>query len=311
MKILLVDATNNFLRNYAVVPTLNSIGEPNGGVIGFLRSLAAFARVHDPDSIILVWDGPGGSVKRKAINKNYKEGRKPTRLNRNYDFENDNPAANKIKQRIRLAEYLLHLPVTQLVIPDIEADDVIGYLVKYYGEDEKIIVSNDKDFYQLIDDKTTMYKPTKKEIVDIQYVVDNFNIYPKNFVLARAVVGDPSDKLKGVRGIGLKNILKYFSFLTGEEKVSLEQILEYSRQNGEKYERFVEAEQVIIDNHKIMQLEIPVISQSSIQKIKEGLEKRIILNATGFRVRLYEDGITTMGDNFFQPFRTLKNKDKK
>lgn len=310
MKILLIDSANNFLRNYAVVPTLNSVGEPNGGVVGFLRSLASFIRLQDPDRVILVWDGPGGSIKRKNVVRSYKEGRKPTRLNRNYDFENDDPAANKIKQRIRLAEYLLNLPVNQLTIPDIEADDVIGYLVKYYDKDEKIIISNDKDFYQLVDDNTTIYSPTKKIIVNDQFVVDNFNIHPKNFALARAVVGDPSDNLKGVKGIGLKNLLKYFSFMTGEEKVSTEQILEYARQNGKKYERFVEAEQVIIDNYKIMQLEMPIISASSIRKIKEGIEKRIILNATSFRVKLYEDGITTMNDSFFQLFRTLGNKER-
>jgi len=315
MKILIVDATNNFIRNYAVVPTLSGTGEPNGGVIGFLRSLGLFARTFESDKIILIWDGPGGSSKRKAILKDYKEGRKPIRINRNYDFERIDPERNKIKQRLRLAEYLKDLPVIQLSIPDVEADDVVGYLVKYYNEDEKIIVSNDKDFYQLISNKVQMYSPTKKEFITPDYLLENFGIPPVNFALARAIVGDESDNIKGVKGVGFKNLIKYFPFMSEQNKVTPQQLIDYaSQQTGKKeikkYERFTNCTQLVIDNYQIMQLESPIMSVSSIRKIREGLEKKIGLNATSFRIKLYEDGITTINDSFFQPFRILYNKGK-
>jgi len=305
MKLLIVDATNNFVRNYAVVPTLTTNGEPNGGVVGFLRSLGFFCRITSPDKIILVWDGPGGSKKRKAILKDYKEGRKPLRLNRNFEFELVDVEKNKVDQRIRLGLYLKDLPVYQLSIPDVEADDVVGYLVKMFYEDEKVIVSNDKDFYQLVSDKVSVFSPTKKMFMTDKVIYETFGIHPNNFALARALVGDESDNIKGIKGIGFKTLIKKFPFMSGVEKVTLDQLFKYCEENGEKFKRFLDDKQVIIDNHQVMQLENPIIGIGSIHKIEESLQKEIVFNATSFRMKLYEDGVTTFTDSFFQPFRCI------
>lgn len=314
MKILLVDATNNFIRNYAVVPNISMNGDPNGGVLGFLKSLSSFVRVTNADEIILVWDGPGGSRKRQEILKDYKDGKKPLRLNRSHDLEQDECERNKIQQRLKLAEYLNFLPVTQLSIADVEADDVIAYLVQYFAEDEKVIASNDKDFFQLLSDKVVVYSPTAKEFRDVNWLYEKYNIYPQNFCLARALAGDPSDSVVGISGVGLKNnksrLLKYFPFFTGKEKVTVEQIVEHSKQNDKKYERFTLGEQVIIKNQQVMQLENPIMSSSSIRKIKEGLMKRCSFNATAFRVKMMEDGITDISESFFEPFRCIANRRK-
>jgi DNA polymerase-1 len=310
MKVLLVDATNNFLRNYAVIPTLDSNGEPNGGTFGFLRSLSIFLHLVDPDEVILVWDGPGGSQKRRTILKDYKAGRKPVRLNRNYEFELENVEQNKVRQRLRLGEYLSNLPVRQMSLPKIEADDVIGYLCHHFKDDEKVIVSNDKDFIQLVSDKVTLYSPTKKDFIDEQKVVTTYNIHPRNFALARAMVGDDTDNIKGIKGIGLKRVVKMFPFIKEKEKVSLDQLFNFCEENGKKYERFLNEKQVIIENHKVMQLETPIVGFSSVQKIRESLDESLAFNATSFRKKLLEDGITTINDGFFQPFRGLYNRRK-
>jgi len=305
MKILLVDGANNYIRNYAVVPTLTVHGEPNGGVIGFLRSLGMFVRITTPDKIVIVWDGPGGSKKRRAIVGEYKEGRKPIRLNRNFEFEVDNPEQNKVYQRVRLAEYLQDLPLFQMSIPDIEADDTIAYLVKLFAQDEKVIVSGDKDFYQLIGDKVSVYSPTKKEFFTAEKVHTEFGVYPINFAIARAIVGDNSDNLKGIKGIAFKKLVKMFPFMTLPEKVTLDQLFEFCVKEGEKYNRFIEGKQVIINNQKIMQLDDPIISLASIQKIEQSLTKDVTFNATSFRMKSYIDGVTTFNDSFFSVFRAI------
>ena len=313
-KILLVDSTNNFLRCFAVIPTLNNDGEPNGGTFGFLRSLAFFARMTDCDQIILVWDGPGGSKKRKDILSSYKEGRKPMRLNRNFDFELIDPEQNKIRQRLRLGEYLSDLPVTEITISDVEADDVIAYLAHYFSGDEKVIVSNDGDFYQLLDDTIKIYSPTAKEMRTKEWLYEKFNIHPYNFCLARAIAGDKSDKIAGVPGIGLKNkstrLHKYFPFLSGEEKVTLDQLFAYCEEKGGKHKRFLDARQVIIDNYKIMQLQNSIISPSSTFKIRECLGKKQSFNATQIRIKMLQDDIHTLGSSFFQPFKYIDAKRK-
>jgi 5'-3' exonuclease len=255
-----------------------------------------------------VWDGPRGSAKRRAINENYKAGRKPIRLNRNFDFELEDTNKNKIQQRIRLAEYLNNLPVTQITVPDIETDDVIAYLVGYLSQDTKIIVSNDKDFFQLLGEKVKLFSPTKKEFITPEVVYEKHNIHPHNFAVARAIVGDRSDNLAGIKSVGLKNVLKYFPALKEEAKVSIDDIFTFCAEDEKRFKKFIEGRQVIEDNYKIMQLSQPVISNVSVKAIKESLGQKLSFNATSLRVKMNEDGINTFNDSFFHPFRVLKAK---
>ena len=71
-----------------------------------------------------------------------------------------------------------------------------------YGGWQKVIVSNDKDFIQLCDDETVLLRPTQKVVHNKLNVVDDFNIHPRNFALARAIAGDASDNLVGVHLLG-------------------------------------------------------------------------------------------------------------
>ncbi len=73
-----------------------------------------------------------------------------------------------------------------------------------------MIVSSDKDFIQLLDDKTLLFRPTQDEILNKNKVVEKFGIHPRNFALARAMAGDKSDNLPGVQGVGLATIAKRF-----------------------------------------------------------------------------------------------------
>jgi len=308
MSILLVDATNNFLRNWTVVPTINSNGVANGGVVGFLRSLGYFVNLSQPSKVILVWDGPGGSKRRKAIKEEYKGNRSPPRINREYDFSADNPEQNKIDQRLRLGQYLKDLPVIEITIPDIEADDVIAYLSAYYSDDDIVIASGDKDFYQLITDRIKIFSPTAKEFIDIDSVYRRYTIYPNNFCLARAVIGDKSDNLKGVKGIGEKKLLKFFPCFSEKNTINLQYFFELCEQNLEKYKLFLDYKDIIIDNHKVMQLASPIISATSVQRIGLALRQNIKFSSTIFRLKLLEDGIDQLSQLFFHSFRTLTVK---
>lgn len=310
MRLLIVDATNNFLRNYAIVPTLTQHGDPNGGVYGMLNSLRFFIRITNPDRVILAWDGPGGSKKRRAIIKEYKLGRKPARLNRNFEFELVDQEKNKVEQRKRLALYLNDLPITQITVDEVEADDIIAYLVNLYPDDKKIIASSDKDFYQLLDENTIIYNTRKKQFLSRKNVFEEFKIHPRNFALARAITGDKTDNLAGVRGVGLKNLLKYFPMFFKPEKIELEQLFKYCEENGEKYKKFLENKEIIINNLKVMRLDSSIIGFHSIGKIHESLDKQLFLNGTSFRVKVIEDGMMSIGENYLQPFRVLEIKGK-
>ena len=74
-RVLIIDALNTYLRNYVTNPSLSDNGEPVGGMKGFLMSLQKYCREMKPDEIFIVWDGPGGSTKKKKIVRGYKAGR--------------------------------------------------------------------------------------------------------------------------------------------------------------------------------------------------------------------------------------------
>ena len=288
---------NLYLRSYIVDPSISTNGSPIGGFKGFLKTLQKLCRETKPDKVIVAWDCGGGSRKRRTVNKDYKSGRAPVRLNREIrNLSPDEEHNNKVWQQIRLSEYLNQLPIIQYCIEDVEADDVIAFLVQNerLKDYQKIIVSSDKDFYQLCDDRTVVYRPTQKEVLNKYTIVEQFGIHPNNFALARAIAGDPSDNLKGVKGAGLKTISKRFSFLVSEADYLISDIIEHC-ENVEKpllvHKRILENTELIKKNYKLMQLYSPSLSpivKSKINYILENNEPH--LNLTEFRKMMMIDG---------------------
>ena len=108
-----------------------------------------------------------------------------------------------MKQQMgRLINYLEQLPLTLVSIDGIEADDTIAYITQMYeAKSKKItIVSTDRDFYQLINDKIQIWSPIKKKLYDTSKLLDEFQVHPKNYVLYRAFTGDKSAALLQVPG---------------------------------------------------------------------------------------------------------------
>ena len=264
-KVLFIDGLNMFIRSYIVNPTLDRDGNPIGGCIGFLKSLQKVCKKFRPDEVIVVWDGHDGSQRKRALNKNYKEGRGPIRFNRRLiELTPEKQAENKAYQLIRLVEYINELPIIQIVIDFVEADDVIAYGARhpFYSGWDKIIVSSDKDFFQLCDDHTSVYRPIQNKIVTKQTILDEFRIHPNNFALARAIAGDSSDNLPGVSGVGLKTVAKRFPFLLNEEESSCQEIVTNCAMQGKRlklHENIIKSAELVKNNYRIMQLYNPNI----------------------------------------------------
>ena len=190
-RVLIVDALNMFFRAYIVDPSLSTNGQPIGGLKGFLKILQKQIRETKPDQVIIAWDGQGGSRRRKSVNKNYKEGRKPIRLNRSIRNMTENEEMeNKVWQQTRLFDYLNEMPIAQIVLPEVEADDVIAAVTNldYYKGWQKGIVSSDKDFLQLCDHETVLYRPIQKVVMNRNKVIEEYGIHPTNMALALSLI---------------------------------------------------------------------------------------------------------------------------
>jgi len=312
-KILIIDAMNTFIRSYVMNPSLALNGSPIGGTKGFLMSLQKMAREIKPDNIVVVWDGGGGSAKRRAIVKEYKEGRKPLKLNRAYKgMSSLEESQNRYDQMKRTIEYLNEMPVVQLMLEDVEADDVIGYIcqMKSLKGNIKIIVSMDKDFIQLCDDETMIYQPVQDNYLNKKRVLERFSIHPNNFALARAIDGDKSDNLEGIKGAGLKTIAKKFDFLSEEKFYTLDDLFSYCRADKSStklYKNILFEKKKVELNYKLMQLYSPAISPKGSQHIRTTVDKfKPSFNRTEVVKMMTIDGISEFNWNtLFQKFRSI------
>ena len=152
-RVLVIDALNMFLRAFIVDPSLSQHGQPIGGIKGSIKILQKLVRITKPNEIVICWDGPNGSQKRKTLNSGYKEGRKPLRLNRSvHNLTENEEIQNKVWQQMQVIEYFNQMPIIQLILERVEADDIISYVCnsRHYDGWQKVIVSNDKDFLRFV-----------------------------------------------------------------------------------------------------------------------------------------------------------------
>jgi len=277
-KILLIDGLNNYIRTWVMMPTVNEDGDHVGGIVGFLLSLGVTIRALKPTRVIMVFDGEGGSQRRKKIFPDYKGNRGGgVRLNRVFNWASDEEEARQyIFQLNRIITYLKYLPVTLISIDKIEADDTIGYISRYMCNDdvEKIYISStDKDFYQLVNDKINIWNPVKKQIINYNDIKDKFsNITPNNFLLFKTLNGDSSDNIPGIPGLGIKTIAKRFPFITEDKIYTLNDIQTYAQDHigaSSIYKKIVDNSKQIELNYKLMTLAEGNISGNSKLKIIE------------------------------------------
>jgi 5'-3' exonuclease len=312
--VIIIDALNMFLRSYVVSPHMDKNGIPVGGTIGFLKSLQKVARDFNADEVIVAWDGHEGSTRKRSMNKDYKAGRKPVRFNRRMiELPPDQEMENKGYQQVRLMEYLNEMPVIQLVADFTEADDIIAHVInhKNYNGWLKTIISSDKDFFQLCRPDVQIYRPIQKKIVTETSVVEEFKIHPKNFALARAMAGDPSDNLPGIKGAGLKTIAKRFPYLVRANEYEVSDIVRDCVMVGKKlkiHENIQKDEQLIKENYKIMQLQYPNIRPMNRELITRAvIDFEPTFNKIKFTQMLFADDAGHLNfDSLQNVFRRIK-----
>jgi len=279
MKVMIIDGLNMFLRSYIIIPSMDKRGNPNGGTWGFMKSLQKICKKFNPDEIVVCWDGVGGSEKKRTINKNYKQGRKPLRFNRRMiELSVEKQEQNKAFQQIRLMDYLNDMPIIQTMIDYVEADDVIAYVAQHekYKEWDKVIISSDKDFFQLVEGNCSLYRPIQDKVLEQKNILEEYGIHPRNFALARALVGDKSDNLDGVPRVGLKTVRNRFSFMSSSAPHEPEDIFKVC-ENVKKpigiHHSILNNKGIVKSNFKLMQLYSPNISKIHKKQINFALSE--------------------------------------
>lgn len=267
-RILMIDGLNLFFRNFAMLNMVNPDGVHIGGLGGFFRSLGALIRQIQPTSVYVVFDGAGSANARKNLLPEYKSGRDLQRIT-NWDaFDNlEDEHDAKVDQIVRIVQYLKTLPVKTIGIPKVEADDVIAYLgtiLPKKKEDKVFIVSSDKDFLQLVNENVIVYRPMEKEYYTDKTIEEKYKMPPQNFILYKTLLGDNSDKVKGVKGLGEKGLYKKFPELT-ERNLTLDDIYNICEKKYKEhvvYARVIQHIDELEKNYKIMDLSNPMLDDN-------------------------------------------------
>lgn len=299
-RVLIVDGLNTFIRAYAASPVTNSDGEHVGGISGFLMSVGHAIKAINPTRLVVVFDGKDGSARRRSIYPDYKANRKvKIRLNRSETVDKED---NQLSQLMRLTEYLDVMPLTTVVVDKAEADDVIAYLSNDYlkeKDSQVFIMSSDKDFMQLVDDRVHVWSPTKKKMFYTEDVIQDFKVHPKNFALYRSLIGDNSDNIPGVKGLGAPTLLERYPRFA-EEPMTLDGFFDYAKELAASnpkikiYQKVAEAEKDIRLYFEIIQLEVSNINMSNKMKIIGTIEQpHNKLAKIKFHTMLIEDKMTT------------------
>jgi len=280
-KILIIDGLNTFIRVFSIYPTQNDDGIHIGGIVGFLKSLGHAIRTISPTRCIIVFDGKGGSSRRRKMFPGYKNNRKPTlRKNRVGLYSaNTDEKRNMIIQFSRIIEYLGNLPITVLSVDNVEADDVIAYIGKqvYNKPENKIVVmSTDKDFLQLVNGRISVWNPTKKIMYHPEQVEKDYGIPSHNFLVYRMLDGDVSDSIPGIQGWGLKTIAKKLPMIMEDKKVEVKDLVEFSKnQEGKIFKNLLDNVGQLDLNYKLMQLDKVDISGSIKMKVVDIVKEPI------------------------------------
>ena len=291
-RVLIIDGLNLYLRTFAVNGMLNDRGVPIGGMMGFLKSVAYAIRETNPTRLIVVYDGAGGSQRRRKLHPNYKGNRKPGKRITRWDaFKNVEEEKQAMKiQFSRLLEYLDTLPINVLSIDRIEADDTIAYITNNLLKDEVIIMSADQDFLQLVNDRVTVWSPIKKIFYTPEKVLEDYGVPAHNFLMYKILMGDKSDNLEGVKGLGPKKLPKILPDISSKP-LDLNFILDYASKGTEPmHKRITESANQLSLNETLMDLKNPPISGELKLQITRLIEAPInLLSSNSFNTMYTDD----------------------
>ena len=188
---VLVDGSSWLHRAFNALPALSTkTGEPTGALYGVLNMLRKLLADYRPDYLAVVFDAPGKTFRHEMF-ADYKAHRPPL-----------DPQLVQQIQPLHACVRAMGLPLLQM--PGVEADDVIGTLTRQAAARDLpvLIVSGDKDLAQLVDDRVRMLDTMKNVVTDVAGVEQKFGVPPARIVDWLALVGDSSDNIPGVPGVG-------------------------------------------------------------------------------------------------------------
>lgn len=310
---LVVDGSN-LLHRALHVPSVQTLrdseGRGTGGPYTFLQSLHKALEMHDVTGrCVVVWD-EGHSQRRVDLFPSYK-GR------RSYGEPSQVPAPEDVfpyaeeyfaqKDVLNAALYALGIPI--LSLRGREADDLIFQTIRVLSRqvgDEIIVMSEDKDFLQLVDEHVWVWRPITDATWTLSAIRDAFGFDPEYYVFYKAILGDPSDNIEGVKGAGDVTAKKLVSRMEEPTLDALHDVLDTVTLKREIAVR--DGMILVARNLKLVDLKQESFEPEEIEDIVRRIETRPALNFKHFLwwlARYEVESIASYVATWITPFRRL------
>lgn len=315
-RIYLIDGMSIVFRAYHALSRSGlrtSSNEPTYAVFAFANIITSLLEKEKPEYIAVLFDTREPTFRHKIFPE-YKSNRQA--------FPED-----LVPQLKRIKELLDAMRIKRIELPGFEADDVIGTMAKRFSAEnwEVICITNDKDFFQLVDDKIKIYKTGKNltegfELIDKDKVVEKFGVPPNKVVDVLAIVGDPVDNIPGIKGIGDKTAIPLVQQFGSLEDIyaKIEEIPKESiREKFLEYkdEAFLSKQLVIIDinapvNFSIEELRLQEPDINTLDRLFRNLDFKT-LRQRWLQKYSSEDVATESLDTLESQFKTIDNIQKR
>jgi len=328
--ILVCDGSNLFIRAF-YSPTdqtlQNSRGQDTTAVYVFLRHFRKLIYDEKPEQCYVIFDF-GRDIRKKTLLKSYKAHRDIDMSSlAGYDLTiKMNEVESRKRQMDVVIDILKTLPIKIIIVKQIEGDNLMAYTVRHFVNLGKTvtIVSNDQDFYQLLEnEKIKIFNPHKKTYIDKTNVEELFPtklpgiIHIKSYRLFKAITGDISDNVKGIRLFKEKKIKELFDIIRTsgtEDPVTIDEL--YQCFNNiiatQKFWKYFENNRKFLEtNWELVDLIDIHFSPQTLSIIFQAIEMKTKYNKMDFLQILIKeniDSIKTNVDSFVEPFKNLLSK---
>jgi len=191
----LIDGSSLLYRSYyGVRPLTTAAGIPTQAIYGFCRTLKKITDDLKPEQLIVVWDSKGPTIRHTEY-PDYKATRQA-------------PPSDLITQKNAIVEFLTRIGVTQIAAPGHEADDIIYSIIQENQNVVTTVITGDKDLHQLLSPTVSIFDPFKQVTISLESFIAQRHFTPADLLLYHSLLGDSSDNIPGVKGIGAKTAEK-------------------------------------------------------------------------------------------------------
>jgi DNA polymerase-1 len=205
---ILVDGSSYLFRAFHALPPLtNSKGQPTGAIYGVVNMLRRLLNDYHPSHMVVIFDSKEKNF-RHALFHEYKANR--------------SVMPDELQQQLEpLYGLIQSLGIPLVIVPGIEADDIIGTLARQAKKRGlfTLISTGDKDFAQIVDDKTVLINTMSGDILDRGRVIEKFEVPPEQIIDYLALIGDTVDNVPGVPKVGPKTAVKWLETYGSLEEI--------------------------------------------------------------------------------------------